>query len=242
MVLVMPTCFSCNNSNIFSKIDEKVTEHDFTLKLIKCEKCSLIFLEEPPSSDLLSKMYTDDTFYDNSTKSDEEEINARNGILEYGIESAIRDSGKLLDAGCAKGHLLVAASRKGWDAYGIEYNKHYVDYGNTKLGTKISQGELMNVLESMKQKFDVIILWHTLHNVVQPRELLMKLKEKLSPNGIIALQVPDYEKLGNSIVGAHHISYFTRESMINLIENSGLKLLSYDYDNTNKFISVRLRN
>jgi len=238
----MPSCFSCKNSKNFTKIDEKITEHGFTLKLIKCENCSLIFLEEPPSSEVLSKMYTEDTFYDKSTKSDDEEINARNGILEYGIESSIRDSGKLLDAGCAKGHLLVAASRKGWDAYGIEYNKHYVDYGNTKLGTKISQGELMNVLDSTKHKFDVIILWHTLEHVVQPRELLIKLKEKLSNNGIIALQVPDYEKLGDSIVGAHHISYFTRDSMINLIKNSGLKLLSYDYDNTNKFISVRVRS
>ena len=190
---------------------------------------------------MLSKIYANDSFYDNNDKIDNEEIKARIGILEYAEEMAIHDTGKLLDVGSAKGYLVAAAKQKEWDAFGIEYSKHYADYGNNVLGVKILQGEIFETLKNLNEKFDIIIVWHTLEHVLQPRTLLLKLAEKLSTNGIIAIQVPDYEKLGESIVGVHHISYFTQDSLLNLVNNSNLKTLSYDYDFTNKFMSIRIR-
>jgi len=163
-------------------------------------------------------------------------------IIDYAEEFAVHESNKLLDAGCAKGHLLAAAKQKGWETSGIEYSKRYSDYGNSKLGVKIANGELLDCLDNTSDSFDIIIFWHTLEHVVNPREILEKLKSKLCKNGVLSIQVPDYEKLGESIVGAHHVSYFTRESILNLMKNCGLKVLSYDYDFSNSFISVRVRS
>lgn len=237
----MPVCISCNQNKNFVYVSEKKVTDDYTLKLIRCEQCKLVFVENPPPEQTLSKIYADDSFYDRSNKPDQEEIKARIGILEYAEEMVKQNTGKLLDIGAAKGYLVAAAKQKGWDSFGIEYSKHYADYGNNLLGVKIFQGEIFEILKNINEKFDIIIIWHTLEHVLQPYTLLLKCAEKLSTNGIIAIQVPDYEKLGESIVGVHHVSYFTPDSLLNLVKNSNLKILSYDYDFTNKFISVRIR-
>jgi len=236
----MPTCISCEKKDSFTTIEKFKGQFNYLLKLIKCNSCGLIFLENPPSGEIKDKMFSGDP-YGKKIKSDEEEIKNRLGILKYAEKYAKRNSGKLLDAGCAKGYLVAAAKQKNWNSFGIDFRKKYADYGNNVLDVKIYQRELLEVLENLDHKFDIIILWHTLEHVPYPKKLIEKLKEKLSPDGIITIQVPDYEKLKKSIVGIHHISYFSPDSLKNLTKICDLELLSYDYDSKNGFIGLIVR-
>jgi 2-polyprenyl-3-methyl-5-hydroxy-6-metoxy-1,4-benzoquinol methylase len=238
----MLTCISCLRSGDLDPLTEKTVQNNYRIRLVKCRHCGLVFLENPlPYEDMLRLCEGSWAFYDHPLKSDEDEISARVSIIEYSEQMAVCESGRLLELGCAKGYLLAAARRRGWDVWGIECNRRCADYGNQVLGVRIIQGDIMKALNTIHQPFDIIVLWHILEHIPCPRDLLLKLREKLCRQGVMALQVPDYEKLGDSIVGTYHVSYFTRESISNLMDECGMEIMSYDYDDENKFISMRVK-
>src|SRR5690349_5730146 len=100
----MVKCIACQTVDDYSSVLEKMGQYDFKLDLIKCNSCDLVFLKTLPSMELIEKMYNTDTFY-NTDKSDDEEIKKRLGILDYAEKLSVRDSGKFLEVGCARGYL-----------------------------------------------------------------------------------------------------------------------------------------
>ena len=157
------------------------------------------------------------------------------------------DQPSLLDVGCGEGWALQFFKEKSWSVTGIDYSSYGCETFNPDCLDNLIVGniyEQMNALKKRAEKYDVIWLTHVLEHVLNPISLLQELKELLSDKGILLIQVPnDFSNLQIHLLKNEwidhpfwvaipdHISYFNKESFMNLAEHTGwiVQTLSTSY-------------
>lgn len=73
--------------------------------------------------------------------------------------------------------------------------------------------------------FDLVIIRHVLEHIKRPKEFLCDIKEILTKQGLIFIEVPNFAqdmKEYAEIFIAEHVGYFTHTSMYRLLEEAGL--------------------
>lgn len=139
--------------------------------------------------------------------------------------------GALLDAGCWVGFLLDEARRRGWRAAGIEPSAYAAAYARQRLGLEVTRGDLFSVSPA-PGAFDAIVLGDVIEHLVEPGAALNRLAELLSPDGVIALVLPDAGSWIARALGSRwwsviptHVQYFSRRSLRALLERHGWAVL-----------------
>lgn len=138
-----------------------------------------------------------------------------------------KKSKKLLDIGAGKGEFLDFFSNKGYNAYGIEPDKNNAERINKLFGRKVCINSLAEKA-NLKETFDVIYLCHVFEHLIRPDKFIEKIKNNLSSDGIIFLEVPNCENkkiLQNSIEHHPHIYNFTYDSLKKLFESHNYRVL-----------------
>lgn len=146
----------------------------------------------------------------------------------------------LLDVGCGEGWALDFFKNKKWNVTGLDYSSYGCAKCNPNCVENIIIGDVyknLNILKNQSKKYDVVLLMHVLEHVLEPIELLNELKKIIAPGGILVIQVPnDFSELqlhllNNGMIDKpfwvvipDHISYFTKDSLINIGEHCGWKL------------------
>jgi SAM-dependent methyltransferase len=194
-------------------------------------------MDPQPDVDLQKRLINSSTLYD-SLRSDEEGMEIRRAVLEY-VERFAKPPGRLLQIGCSRGYLLAAANRSGWQTTGIEFSKKWAEYGRNHLGLDIIESWLDGNSFDLRLagKFDVIVMWHILEHVNNPKAFLEGVATYLKDTGILVIQVPDFGKLGETIVGWYHLSYFTKDTLERLLTYN-YSVIDIGYDDVNNFISM----
>jgi SAM-dependent methyltransferase len=91
-----------------------------------------------------------------------------------------------LDVGCGVANSLVVATEHGFEAEGIEVNRHAVTLAR-KLGRQVTFPE-----EPTRAKaFDAVTMWETLEHISAPLTALQEARERLKLDGLLALSVPN---------------------------------------------------
>ena len=205
----------------------KITDHsvDLAVRIVKCCKCGLIYMNPRPDPAQIHKNYTsmaDDLYV-------QEEAGRRrsaDAILQY--LKKINKTGRILDVGCATGFLLDQARLRGWEVYGVELSAWAVDYAKNKL-------QLPNItLGALKEAnypvnfFDAVILKDVIEHLTDPKETLEEIRRILKPAGIICCNTPDIDSLVSKILGAKwwgikqsHIFYFNKNNLSTLFKATG---------------------
>jgi 2-polyprenyl-3-methyl-5-hydroxy-6-metoxy-1,4-benzoquinol methylase len=102
-------------------------------------------------------------------------------------------------------------------------------------------------LDSVKEfdNFDIVILRQVLEHVVNPKAFIKEVKQKISKDGLLYLEVPNGSK---SIAKSRfhdfyyeHVSYFTKSSMILLLEHAGFEVVSCISEYDEEIIAVVAR-
>lgn len=146
---------------------------------------------------------------------------------------------RLLDVGCGEGTFLLKAKSNGWQTVGTEMNP--ANARNEGL-------QVFETLAEVKEKygensFDAITLWHTLEHFRNPREVLQKVFELLSPEGVLLVAVPDAGGWQARMFGKHwlhldvprHLFHFNFDCLKNLLAQCGFAVKSdwhqeFEYD------------
>ncbi len=129
----------------------------------------------------------------------------------------------LLDLGCGKGELVKLAILREIDAQGVD------------IKTASSQFHIISQsIEQLKtkQKFDVVSLYHVLEHTRKPKQILLKAKSFLKPNGILVIEVPLVGNFTEKFLQNGYLAYqdpthrhfFTKSKITNLIQDAGLKI------------------
>jgi 2-polyprenyl-3-methyl-5-hydroxy-6-metoxy-1,4-benzoquinol methylase len=138
----------------------------------------------------------------------------------------------LLDIGCGDGSFIKKLQEHGIKAYGTELTKESAAVAIKKVGLKKILIGYNNKANIYKNKFNAITMWHTLEHFPNPEKILRFVNNCLSDDGTLYIEVPNFGSLQSSIDKNYwiyndvprHINHFTKESLKNLLINSGFKI------------------
>lgn len=132
--------------------------------------------------------------------------------------------GRALDVGCGNGAFLAALSRAvpEWRLCGQD-----LDERNSAVLRAIPGFETLftRKVETLTATFDLVSMIHSLEHFVDPAEALSRAAERLAPNGVLFIQVPDAEANPFDLTVADHLSHFDAVGLRRLVERAGLSVL-----------------
>lgn len=214
----MKKCILCNSDNF------KVLYKENTWQVVKCTKCGLVKTEREKEE--IKKDYHRDEEYLSSEKQFRNIFSKR---LEI-IKKFVSKKGRVVDIGSSTGVLLKLFKDEGWEVLGIEPSesaKYAVKKGIEVINKKFEEINLP------KNKYDVVILNHTLEHMDNPLKVLEKVYEILKKGGIIFIDVPNFGSLSSLVfrkrfsflLPEEHNFHFTKDSLSKLLEKSNFKVI-----------------
>jgi SAM-dependent methyltransferase len=140
---------------------------------------------------------------------------------------------KILDVGCAEGHLLKAFLELGCQCWGVEHPAYPADRFQDPDRIAYLRGELQ-VLKLPEGAFDLIFLWHTLEHMDNPQWVITRLYDLLTPTGALIVVVPNFASIEARKFGQFwfhldvpwHRFHFNEKSLRFLAAKSGLRVFN----------------
>jgi 2-polyprenyl-3-methyl-5-hydroxy-6-metoxy-1,4-benzoquinol methylase len=145
-----------------------------------------------------------------------------------------------LDVGCGSGFWGEFLKRsRHCIVWGIEPNETAAKAASKKLD-KVINGLFSNEMpELATQKFDVIFFNDVLEHLVDPEKALSYCKGFLNPGGVVIASIPnirfytvlndlifkrDFEYTESGIMDKTHLRFFTKNSIVRMVETAGFKI------------------
>lgn len=152
----------------------------------------------------------------------------------------VPSNAKVLDVGCGTGSLALVVNRgKGNEVLGLEPDPVRAAAASER-GLTVVNSELTPEFLAEHGSFDAIIFADVLEHVPTPKKIIDLAMSGLKSGGLMLISVPNvahwsvranllvgrfnYEEVG--IMDATHLRWFTRKTIRQLVENSGLEVLS----------------
>lgn len=219
--------------------------HNRTFQVLRCRICTHAFCFPVPAD--MARHYGDVV--------DEEYLRHETSrILSAGVVLAElkkhRPGGRLLDVGCATGDLLVAATRLGFEAEGLELSDWSCAIAR-KRGFTVHQERLRDLAQRSAANYDLVTLMGVIEHFSEPREEMAHLSRLLKPGGVLAIWTGDVDSSLSRVLGrrwwywqGQHIQYFTLRSLARLSRGAGLEVVAngrYPFAATRDTIGNSLR-
>lgn len=200
--------------------------------LVRCEQCGLVQQFPRWSPARITALYDDDYYVFHE---DESQRWGR-AVQLYAVHLARFDRRenrgsrglRLLDVGCALGHLSAIARARDWRVTGLELSAHAASATAARFGIEVRAGDLARHRSTLAP-FDVVLLADVLEHVSDPRALLEEIRTVLAPDGAVCIDTPNWggrwRRLGRgSWLGLNqfHINLFDAESLPALLASCGL--------------------
>lgn len=138
-----------------------------------------------------------------------------------------RPGRRLLDLGCAMGHLAVLARERGWRVTGLDISAEAVSEAARRFGLDVRAGTLASHLQTL-HRFDVILMGDVLEHVPAPAALVRHVHHALVPGGVLCIDTPNWgsrwRRWGRGRwlgLNRYHINFFTASSLTGLLERGG---------------------
>lgn len=136
---------------------------------------------------------------------------------------------KVLEVGCGQGEYLAILMDAGADAFGIEHKAESVQACRAQ-GLRVEQ-LFLNTPTSVLNNgpFDAFVILNFLEHIPQAHMTLRSIAAHLREGAIGMVEVPNLDMIVEKRMFAEfipdHIYYFTRKSLINLLESNGFDVL-----------------
>jgi cyclopropane fatty-acyl-phospholipid synthase-like methyltransferase len=207
---------------------EKAVSGLDTLSYDTC-KCGLIFHNYMMTDETVRKFYQDEYRATRPTSEDDqisasnisEETHRAKLILQH-LNNRIDNVERCLDIGCSTGKLLaLLKDRYGCETVGVEMNKVFRKQATADV--------VVEDLEEVEGKFDLITLIHVLEHCTRPLEMLAKISELLEDGGYLVVEVPVPKATSDGGVAygfnlAHPIA-FVSITLFRMLTKAGYKLI-----------------
>ncbi len=163
----------------------------------RCNGCGLGILDPRPDPMELNELYRScyfESHYDQGLPVDSPEMRRRLSQETHRIRffRGIKKTGRVLDIGCGMGYFLHACRLAGYAVEGMDISADSAAYVRDVLGIPVTVGVLDDV-DYQPGSFDVITMWHFLEHAREPVNYLRKAHTWLKPDGILIVDVPNYE-------------------------------------------------
>ncbi len=204
--------------------------------LVRCDACNVVFTSPRYTEAHLQKLYSE-RYYERDSgylfmqiaEPSEDEYHLAKSLIKMCEGSKREKSLRSLDIGCGAGRIVKAFKDSGWEAVGIDLNLRAVTMGiNRSLDLRVGSLDSRQI-----GKFNLITGFHVLEHVHSPSMFLQQCVNRLSENGYLLLEVPDYgcraaRKMGPSwpyLYPDGHLYQFTAETLARYLVQSGFRIV-----------------
>jgi 2-polyprenyl-3-methyl-5-hydroxy-6-metoxy-1,4-benzoquinol methylase len=142
-----------------------------------------------------------------------------------------------LEIGCAYG-FFGEIVKQTWDTeyLGIDVVTEAVEYGRNQLKLNLKAGDYLEEKGPLKPYTDVF-MWDVIEHLQYPEKFLHKASLEMAPGGRIYLTTGDFSAFLPRVQGKNwrmihppsHLHYFTKRSLIRLLEANGFSILKVKY-------------
>ena len=141
-----------------------------------------------------------------------------------------RKNGSVLDIGCGRGLLLRAFRQQGCAVLGTEFSENACRFARDVLKIPVKIG-LLHEMNFPDKNFDVVVMWHVLEHVSDPRATLAEVSRILRPGGIFLVGVPNFGSPEARLAKGgwfhldvpRHLSHHTRKSLEGALSSAGMQ-------------------
>ena len=210
------------------------------LPVFRCSNCNLWVTgsstdEVKKAADqIYSKEYWDDRESESAIRSNYTDQNTLGKKRQWISQTKychefLKNTNTILEIGSGPGQTLYWFSEN-YDITGIEPDKRNVEMINSKLKRGKCLAGFIEEIEIVG-RFDLIWISHVFEHLVKPLDLLKRLQNHLTSNGVIFIEVPNCENeqvLHSSIVNHPSSFHFTKQSLMKLAKKSDYKIRKCD--------------
>ncbi|MEK7647446.1 MAG: class I SAM-dependent methyltransferase [Patescibacteria group bacterium] len=140
--------------------------------------------------------------------------------------------GRVLDVGMGTGNFLSAAKQKGYEVWGIDFDRDAIAVAREQFGLEhVHVASLEQLREQFPDKqFNAITLFEVLEHVESPSALMQSIHSALADGGYVAISVP-YRRGSRLLMPAdlppRHLTRWNRAAMRNLLEQHGFEVVRF---------------
>lgn len=207
--------------------------------ILDCQKCLRRFSVIRDSKTHLSKVYSDDYFFDGKDGYPNY-LEERDILIDYGnhyarmINKHVKP-GKILDVGCAAGFILKGFENSGWEVQGIEPNSTMAKYGINELNLNIETCSLENF--KTENKFDLITLIQVIGHFYDVDQSMKNISALVNKDGLVLVESWNMKSLVARILGKYWheysppsvINWFSNRSLTNIFNEYGFELVDQGF-------------
>ncbi len=210
----------------------------FDVPYVRCKRCGHVCVSAPPAGEVLDDLFTESEDH-SSTYIDRRALEIRMAQIvvpkidwcrEIFSSRAGRLPGSVIDVGAGGGHFLAGALRCGMTVEGFELSRTSRNFAFEAFDLHLRDDDF---LTSSCGPTDLVTFWGLLEYVLRPRDFIAAARKKLSPDGMLVIEVPRVDALGtlvqameNAVVARHmdptsHINGFSDESICTVLVEEG---------------------
>ena len=161
------------------------------IRVVRCKSCGLVYRNPQERPEELAEIYEADpgvgddvlrTLFDNQRRSYRAQARRLTRIASA--------AGAGLEVGSYVGAFLDAARDRGWRFEGVDINESASQFAR-KQGLTVTVGSIDDV--PANRRFDAVAIWNCLDQLPDPRHVIRRARALLSPEGILAVRVPNGE-------------------------------------------------
>ena len=239
------SCDFCGGRSVFARYD--FGEH----RILRCRACTFMWLDPQPSQAALHEVYGadyyrnrrffdgDETIYgyfDCFSEHPAKEFDNHRILdrLTQLLDPPGSNGRRFLDVGCGLGYLMNAASHRGYQVEGIDYNLAATEWVATNYGFPAFCGDFMNY---QGEACDAVAMLDVIEHLPRPLAALEKARSLIRPGGVFALSTMDSDSLVSRLVGKRledfrrtreHLFFFNRTTIREALARAGFEVLRID--------------
>ncbi len=214
--------------NYFPTKEEVQTQKTYPLRLVRCNSCGLLQLDEIiPASEIFST-------YHYVTGASEPLIQELSELATLLIQSRhLTEKSRVLDIGSNDGTLLSFFHEKGIQTIGVEPSRELSGLSSKRvietLNTFFSLDTAKHIIKTYGH-CDVVCATHVLANIIDLGDFMDGIRTVLSPNGVCVIEVADADVMLSKgqfdSIYHEHYSYFTSRVLERIAADHHLAVLS----------------
>ena len=213
--------------------DARIDEQYRGVSLYRCGDCGFLFAPERSTGDLHG-IYTDEYFeqYPGGESYIADETQRRyEAAKRLKWVTSYASGGRLMEIGAANGVFLDEARKAGFDVFGIEPAAGLAARARELFGVNVIAG-FIETAKIPPEPFNAICAWHVLEHIREPQQSLRRLREALSDDGLLFLEIPNIASVRARRHGENwfhldpenHVGFYTPEQLAELLGQAGFEV------------------
>jgi SAM-dependent methyltransferase len=221
--------------------------------LRRCSVCSHVWADLSIGGDEVRRLYQRSYFFGDEYRDYlddrriiEKNFAARLAVLRHFLTSSHR---RLFEIGCAYGFFLNAVRGSFESVEGIDVSEDAIAFATRELALNVTCGDLLEA-DLSGRTFDVVCLWDTIEHLAEPRRCLETIASHMPRGSLAAITTGDIASLNARVQKARwrlihpptHLQYFTRDSLGQLLDRCGFRVVHVEHCGFYRSLGSMLHN